>query len=367
MTYFALTREALLGPAVEILAPLGWASYGLWHQRGTEQIVKLARRGAGPAEIDDLVVEQWHTESEVFLRNVAVPLRWYGKDIDHQFQRLQFQRGNLVDQAVNCHKVGNYAAATVLTLAQIDGLTRDITGATFFSNSMNDPYLDDSTLAGIATNLPTVRERFNETVDKTGFYGKLSRHGATHGRDLSFGTKVTSTKTLVLMGALVEYLEERATRVARKCRRQREIEAQKQTGTDKSGRLNDDRHLDQLYFLAADLDSHILSQAILPFAEPKSWLEKAHALIEQRSLSRRSFTWGGAGSTSYWWFYRTPAGHYLGAAARRFGSGLHIDWRQWRWDDTEPPGGTPWDRGGWTEYDGNTASPNWMLDPFPTS
>ncbi|GAA1125355.1 hypothetical protein [Citricoccus alkalitolerans] len=366
MTYFALSREALLGRSVEVLAPLGWASYGLWHQLGTEQIVKLARRGADPAEVDALVTEQWHTESEVFLRNVAVPLRRYGKDVDHQFQRLQFQRGNLIDQAVKCHKAGNYAAATLLTLAQIDGLTRDITGATFFSNSTNDPYLDDSTLAGIATNLPIVREPFKEKVALTGFYGKLSRHGAAHGRDLSFGTKVTSTKSLVLMGALVEYLEERAAKVAKKYRKQREIEAQRQSGTDGNGRLNDDRHLDQLYFLAADLDSHILSQAILPFARPESWPEKAHELIEQRMLSRRSFTWGGVDATSYWWSYRTPAGRHLGAAARRYGSGLPLDWRQWRWDDTDPPAGAPWDHDGWAEYDGNNASPNWTIDPLPT-
>lgn len=366
MMYFALSREVLLGHAVEVLAPLGWASYGLWHQRGTEQIVELAHRGADPAEIDELVTEQWHTESEVFLRNVAVPLRRYGKDIDYQFQRLQFQRGNLIDQAVKCHKAGNYAAATLLTLAQIDGLTRDITGATFFSNSMNDPYLDDSTLAGIATNLPIVREPFKEKIDSTGFYSKLSRNGAAHGRDLSFGTKVSSTKSLVLMGALVEYLEERAGKVARKYRRQHEMEAQRQTGTDSSGRLNDDRHLDQLYFLAAALDCHIFSQVVLPFARPENWPEKAHELIEQQMLSRRSFTWGGADATSYWWSYRTPAGHHLGAAARRHGSGQPIDWREWRWDDTGPPAGAPWDHAGWTRYDGNITSPNWTIEPLPT-
>lgn len=367
MTYFALKREALLGPVVEILAPLGWASYGRWHQAGSERIVEIARRGADPAEIDQLVTEQWNGESDVFLRNVAAPLRRYGKDIDHEFQRLQFQRGNLVDQAVECHKAGHYAAATLLTLAQIDGLTRDITGATFFSNSTNDPYLDDRTLAGVASNLPTVREPFRETVDSTGFHGKLSRHGASHGRDLSFGTEVTSTKTLVLMGALVEYLEARANEVAKKRRRPRELEAHKQTGVDSSGRLNDDRHLDQLYFFAVELDGHVLSEAILPSAQPEGWREKALELIEERGLSRRSLTWGGADPSSYWWFYRTPAGHYLGAAGRRFGSGLPIDWRMWRWDNPTPPDGAPWINGDWDQYDGSTTSPNWALNPFPAA
>lgn len=365
MTHFALTREILVGPAVEVLAPLGWASYGLWHQRGTDQIVALAHRGAGSEEIDTLVTEQWHSKSEVFLRNVAIPLRRYGKDIDHRFQRLQFQRGNLIDQAVKCHEAGNYAAAILLTFAQIDGLTRDITGATFFSNSSNDSYLDDSTLAGIASNLPIVRVPFKEAVDLTGFHGKLSRHGAAHGRDLAFGTKTTSTKALVLLGALVEYLEERAAKAARKYRRQYELEVSKLTGKDRNGRLRDDRHLDQLYFLAADLDSFILTQAILPWAEQGTWPEKAHELIEQRNLSHRNFTWGGADPTSYWWSYRTPSGHYLAAGSRRFGTELPVDWRQWRWDGTEPPSAAPWDDDDWVPYDGNTSTPNWTIEPFP--
>lgn len=363
MTNFALTRENLIGPAVEILAPLGWASYGLWHRGGTEQIVELAHRGVDNAEIDALVTEQWNNESKIFLRNVAIPLRGYGKGIDYNFQRLQFQRGNLVDQAVKCHEDGNFAAAFVLTVAQIDGLTRDITGATFFSNSFHDSYLDDSTLAGIASNLPVVRELFNESIVHTDFHGKPSRHGAAHGRDLSFGTKTNSTKALVLLGALVEYLEERAAKVASKLRRRHEKAAAQLTGTDQEGRLRDDRHLDQLCFLDADLDSFIRSQVNLPWAEPSTWPQKAHELMNQRSLSRNNFNWGAADSTSYWWSYRTPSGHYLGAGSRRFGAGL--DWQRWRWDSSEPPSAAPWDDERWNPYDGNNSTPNWTIEPFP--
>jgi hypothetical protein len=366
MTYFALTRQALLGRAVEVLAPLGWASYGMWHQRSTEHIIELADRGASASEIDQFVTEQWHTESAVFLRNVSAPLRRYGRSIDHQFQRMNFQRGNLVDQAVQCHKAGNYAASILLTLSQIDGLTRDVTGATFFSDSSNDRYLDDSTLAGLAANLPVVRESFREPVSSTGFYGKLSRHGATHGRDLAFGTKVASTKTLVLMGALVEYLEERTANAARKYRRQHELEVKGRVGSDSTGRLNDDRHLDQLYFFAVDLDSYIMSQIIQPTLEVDSWQNKAHQTLQKRGLSRRSFTWGDSNFSSYWWSYRTPAGQHLGAAGRRLRSGLPIDWQQWRWDEPSPPSSAPWDGNGWSSYDGNSASANWTLEPFPT-
>ena len=363
MTNFALTRENLVGPAVEILAPLGWASYGLWHRGGTEKIVELAHRGADNAKIDALVTEQWNNESKIFLRNVAIPLRRYGKGIDYNFQRLQFQRGNLVDQAVKCHEGGNYAASFVLTVAQIDGLTRDITGASFFSTSSNDRYLDDRTLSGIASNLPIVREIFNESISSTEFHGKPSRHGAAHGRDLSFGTKTNSTKALVLLGALVEYLEERASKVAAQHRRDRELQSSKLSGIDKEGRLRDDRHLDQLYFLAADLDSFIHSQLILPWVESSTWSQKAYELIKQRGLSRRNFTWGEADSTSYWWSYRTPSGHYLGAGSRRFAAGL--DWQRWRWDGSEPPATAPWNDERWIPYDGDSSTPNWTIKPFP--
>lgn len=168
------------------------------------------------------------------------------------------------------------------------------------------------------------------------------------------------------MGALVEYLEVRAAGVARKHRKRNEHLARTQAGLDSAGRLNDDRHLDQLYFMAADLDSHIYGQAMLSSGQPDQWLVKAHVLIEQRALSRRSFTWGGADEESYWWFYRTPAGQYLGAAARRLGSESSSYWQQWQWDRAEAPRGGPWDHDGWTEFDGNYGTPNWTIEPFPS-
>lgn len=365
--HFALTRELLLGPVVETLAPLGWASFGRWNQTGTHGIVSKAQRGASSAEIDALVTEQWATKSSVFLKNIAAPLRRYGKDIDHEFQRMQFQRGNLIDQAIRCHCDGYYAASVLLTYAQIDGLTRDITGATFFSNSTNDEYLDDSTLAGIATNLPTVRKAFREAVNETGFHGKLSRHGAAHGRDLSFGTEITSTKALVLLGALVEYLEDRASKAALKFRRKRDDEAKKLSGTDETGRLRDERHLDQLYFFALDLDDHIRSHMVAVLADPAAWLQKAHELLEQKRLNRGAFVWGGADSSSYWWAYRAPGGHYLGAGGRRVGTGFPIEWRQWRWDSAEPPEASPWVQSEWFEYEGQPVTPNWTIADFPVT
>lgn len=363
--FFAHARAQLLGAHVETLAPLGWAAYGQWSMRGTRRIVELVRSGEDPAVIDELVTDLWHTESAVFFRNIGVPLRRYGKDIDSGFQRLQHQRANLVYQAVRCHQDGNYAAAILLTLAQIDGLTRDITGATFFSNATNDRYLDDATLAGVDSNLPVVRELFSERVETTDFHRKLSRHGATHGRDLAFGTKVMSTKTLVLLGALIEYLEGRSKGVARKYRRLHKAAAKKLTGVDESGRLRDDRELDQLALFAVELDGYIRMSMFSLVVDEAAWLERAYGLMHQKGLRRGAFTWGGGGAAAYWWHYRVPGGWSLGAAGRRIGTDTSITWQQWRWDDQDPPQGAPWDHGGWRDYDGEPTSPNWDMEPFP--
>lgn len=354
------------GAVVEILAPRGWVVYGRWPAAETTRIVGLARRGATDDEIDQAVTKLWHTHGEVWLRNVAIPLRRYGRLIHHEFQVQQFQRANLVDQAVKCHFAGYYAAATLLTYAQIDGLTRDITGATFFSDSQNDPYIDDTTLAGIEGNLPVVRRFFSESVTETGFHGKLSRHGATHGRDLSFGTQATSTKALVLLGALIEYLEERSQGVARQRKREHDQRVSGLTGVEESGRLQDDRSFDDLYFFSVDLDADIFPTALGGDAPPASWRERARSLMEERGLAKRRLTWGGADSSSYWWYYKTPAGQFMGAGSRRYGAGLPVDWRRWLWDAAEPPTGAPWESNGWQEYDGNQGTPNWTILPFPS-
>lgn len=363
-----LERHQMLSPVVEVLAPLGWAIHGRWHAEETARIVELANAGAPSHAIDELVTDLWHSEkSRVWLKNVATPLRRYGGGIDHEFQRQQFQRAHLVDEAIACHFAGHYAASALLTYAQIDGLTRDITGASFFSDSNNDQYVDDETLAGIEGNLPALRTFYTESVEKTGFHGKLSRHGAAHGRDLSFGTRVTSTKALVLLGALIEYLRERATKVARRESRKREQAARELTGVDEQGRRLDDRQFDDLYFFQADLSSQILDEIISGGAPFSTWESSARDLMQKRHLSWRCCVWGGASNDSFWWFYKTPSGQYLGAGARLFGRDFPVNWRRWLWDSAEEPTGSPWETGDWHEFDGNQPTPNWSIKDFPTT
>ncbi|APT07313.1 hypothetical protein BSP99_07490 [Corynebacterium glutamicum] len=104
---------------------------------------------------------------------------------------------------------------------------------------------------------------------------------------------------------------------------------------------------------------------IFPTSQPDAWQKKAFEFIEQRNLSRSNFTRGAADSTSYWWSYSTPSGHHLAAGSRRLGSGLPIDWQQWRWDSPEPPSAAPWDDERWIPYDGNISTSNWTIEPFP--
>lgn len=91
-------------------------------------------------------------------------------------------------------------------------------GSTFFHHEP-DPtrsgYTDDITLAGIDGNLPVVRKTYSAPVGTTGRHGLISRHGI----DLAYATATTSTKTLVLLEALVERLARPADDKARRERR----------------------------------------------------------------------------------------------------------------------------------------------------
>src|SRR5699024_1704606 len=75
ISYFALDRDLLLAKTVEALAPLGRVSYR--------------------------------------------------QNLNDEFQPMQSPRATLIDETVTYHEAGLYSAATLLTMAQIDGLTRD--------------------------------------------------------------------------------------------------------------------------------------------------------------------------------------------------------------------------------------------------
>lgn len=152
----------------------------------------------------------------------------------------------LLEKAIAHHQDGSFEASIPIIYAQIDGLSRDLTGASFFSKANNDPYIDDETLAGMESNLPTVRRAFSADVNESGAYGLVSRHGVMHGRDLAYATRVNSTKAVVLIAALAEYFPRIANDAGARLRRLHEQAVAGSAELDDLGRLIDDREVPEI-------------------------------------------------------------------------------------------------------------------------
>jgi hypothetical protein len=353
-----------------ILAPRGWALFGDWDYSGLATIVALEQRGVKSAEVDAYATKLWNEQRKSELHNVAAPLRRYGRLVDLGLQRQCQMRANIVDQAVECHRRGLYAASITLVLAQIDGLTRDLTGASFFRfNPGLDQYsyVSDSTLATVGSTLPTVRKQFSDSVDSTGMHGSLSRHGVMHGRDLAFATLVNSTKTLVLLGALIEQLEEQGKRKAKKAKHRSELQKSKAVGLDATGRLLDDRGLEQLYLFRADVETWVHMRILENELTRASFTELVRRKLAERQLSFKRFNVNEVEANRTMWTFLSPGGQYLASAfliddtARRPVSAL-----RWTWDSHDAPSAGPWDDiHGWSLNVDDPTSPNWRFGGFP--
>ena len=358
-------REA--AEAAERFSPMGWAFYGKWHRAHTQRILHLARNGASPQSVDEAITTVWNVEQEVLLRTIAIPLGRFGRGIDLEFQRRCQQRQMLIDVAISCHSDGRYAAAIPLALAQIDGLTSELLGSTFFRSKPAENehgYTDDNSLAGVQGNLPAVRKAFTVPIDNVGRYGLVSRHGVMHGKDLSYATQVNSTKTLVLLGALIEHLENRAEERARKWRRERDIARSKLSGVDEHGRLRDCRGLEELYMFRVGLHSWVEGEHASGTGPGRTALQaKAQQLLEHGGLQVHSFSVLELQNDRLAWIFRTPSGHHLGAAAN-WADPRTDPWNaaQWTWDGPDAPSAGPWITSeGWSEP---LSTPNWHFAGF---
>ncbi|MBT2473644.1 hypothetical protein J7E68_03395 [Microbacterium sp. ISL-103] len=330
----------------------------------------MLRAGTANADVDEAVTEVWNTKQTALLRNVATPLGRFGRGIDLECQRRCQKRQMLVSEAVECHEAGRYAAAMTLALSQVDGITREVVGKTFFQanpDATEPGYTDDKTLAGVEGNLPVVRKAFSAPVDRVGRYSSVSRHGIIHGMDLTFATKVNSTKTLVLVGALAEHLESRASARAKRWRRDRDVRRSTLTGFDDNGRLRDDRHLEELYLFRAEFESRMFHAILSPHGPTAtSLLEVARDKLPQQSLWRARFSLLTVERDGVAWTYRTPRGHWMGSALRiRDCATFPIEQEHWTWDAAGPPLAAPWSRpDGWTATDGDPRTPNWGFGGF---
>lgn len=240
---------AQIAEAVAVFAPLGWAMCERWHMKGTFHALRLAAKGVESAELDEVITDVWNKDNQVWLQHAATPIqRW--SNSHYPFKQVLWDRVSLIEKAIAHHQASAYEASIPIILAQIDGMSRNLTGQSFFSKANNDPYLDDETLAGMETNLPIVRSVFSSDVKESGSYGLVSRHGVLHGRDLAYASRVNSTKTIVLVAALAEYFPRVADDAGARLRKQHKEQVAGTQAVDDLGRLIDDRHVPQIHQFA---------------------------------------------------------------------------------------------------------------------
>ncbi|WP_129587605.1 hypothetical protein [Actinomyces minihominis] len=355
-----VSRHPVVGQvagAVKCFAPLGWAVHGRWHQEGTSRVLRLLEEGATSEEIDEALTEVWNSNNKEMLRHAAAPVRRWSNSY-FPFKQVLWDRVSLIDKAIEHHFAGAYEASIPIIFAQIDGLSRDLTGQSFFSKANADSYMDDATLAGMAESLPVVRKVFSESVNDSGSFGLVSRHGVMHGRDLGYATKVNSTKAIVLVAALAEYFPRLADDLGAHFRSQHDERVAGVTGVDEKGRLVDDRQVRELLNFAYDFDSGYATGLLVPFShfDPSAELP---GLARKHGLEPEDFACE-QGDEGVWWHYTLPAGQVLGYAARPTTSSTRRHPDVWRWDGRDLPTAPPWQNAtGWHSDDDFPCSPNW--------
>ncbi|MGV8083432.1 MAG: hypothetical protein AB2L09_07360 [Coriobacteriia bacterium] len=350
-------NAAQIAEAIAVFAPLGWAMCERWHMKGILRALHMAANGATSAELDETITDVWNTDNEIWLRHAAAPIRRWSNS-HYPFKQVLWDHVRFIEKAITHHQAGAYEASIPIILAQIDGISRDLTGVSFFSKANHDPYLDDATLAGMQANLPVVRSVFSTDIKESGNHSSASRHGVMHGRDLAYATRVNSTKTIVLVAALAEYFPHVADDVGARLRQIHEAEVTGSQEVDERGRLSDDRHVPEIHRFAWDFDT-VYAETILMRTGVFNALAHATRIASKHGLDPAGFTID-SDETGCWWHFTLPAGHVLGYAARPSTSAERRHPDVWRWDQATPPNAPPWIlQGNWRSDDDFPRSPNW--------
>jgi hypothetical protein len=343
--------------AVAVFAPLGWVMCRRWHVQGTLTALRRAADGATSIELDELITDTWNTDNKTWLRDAAAPMRVWSNS-HRAFKRLLWNRVGLIEKAIEHHEAGAYEATIPIVLAQVDGMTRDLTGTSFFSKANHDPYIDDTTLAGMETNLPVVRAVFSADIKESGHHGSVSRHGVLHGRDLGYATRVNSTKTIVLVTALAEYLPRVADETGMRLRAKHEDDVTRSRELDELGRLRDDRRVPQVHRFAWDFDI-AYARAVLMRTDAFDGAAQRTRIATEHGLNPADFTVG-SDDVGWWWHITLPAGNVLGYAACPSTNAERRHPDVWRWDQPTPPPAPPWRaQRGWRSDDDFPRSANW--------
>jgi hypothetical protein len=200
--YHALLSD--IEEALRLLVPRGWAVFNMDSSQVRRAVALVAeRRGE---EADELLADRWEKDTYRTKRvcDRVASMGGFEPDYGAMFVR----RAALLRKAKEHHDHGRYDASVLILQAQMEGLTTDVTAnRKFFSRraSVSANVIDPGQLVSIESSLAALQALYTEGVDRTQSTGSLSRHGAAHGRELAYDTRINSAKTWSVLDALVEW------------------------------------------------------------------------------------------------------------------------------------------------------------------
>lgn len=176
---------------------------------------------------------------------------------DPDLREIGRHRRRLLELARDHHLAGRFDASIALLLAQIEGITADVTGGLFFSANVSRAakVLDRSRLDGIEAGIETVRAVFQQGAHATTWGGGLSRHAVLHGRELAFDTEVNSAKCWSLLDVVQRWAKPVAASLADERRAARLAVHAGSTDFDVSGAREDRREFRETKALLGKLES----------------------------------------------------------------------------------------------------------------
>jgi hypothetical protein len=210
-------QVTVVARAIAEFSGRGWAPSFALPLDALRRALEAHDQGASCEQVEGMLETGWTASGT--LDRLAVRVGALGA-ADDDLRTIAQHRARLVEKAWEHHCDGKFEASIPILLAQVDGITHDATtspqdpkGRSFFSlqSGRQAEVVDDETLAGINEALPIVRQWFSAEYPTTADGGTPNRHGVLHGRELTYDTRINSTKCLVLLLAVWEWASRKLT------------------------------------------------------------------------------------------------------------------------------------------------------------
>lgn len=342
------------------LGPRGWAINRMAHTVMAEAASLIVNDRGN--EADALLSDQWDRR---LVRWAHASVSTFGS-AHAPYNELFVHRARLLQVAEDHYLAGRYDAVVMTLLAQIEGITLDVTEKKkFFSRS--GPYsaqiYNETLLAALPATMDVLRKVYGETVDVTEASGRLSRHGIVHGRELAYDTKIIAAKLWSLLGAVVEWAKPIADNIGKQRRRELEDANAGSDELDQHGRRVDQREIRETRIALGYLSGQLA-------VDRRMRGRYATATVE-RELERRTYSihdlpdptgiqaFINVDSTSIVMWRRTISGWVLGL-------GMTVEDEHdvdWYYAGAEPPSSTPReDAAMWGGHHG-VRPPDWETMP----